>query len=179
MFALSNGHLVYEKNVTLNQIKTIVKIRELIAIACKGSNQLVICDINLDKLEYLDVHLGALTDLRIFENSIASSSKDMTIRLWEVSNSKDINKRPVKFPIAFHGHKGPVNAISVFGKFLISSSEDKSVICWTNKGLWASISFGETVIKILPCPLSSQVIVFTSNNNARFIGIDSIVKKKI
>lgn len=82
-------------------------------------------------ISYHAGHLRSITDLAVYENNIfATSSKDLTIRLWEtnittLNTSNKINdnyKTPLKFPIALKGHKGSINCLAVFGKFLISGS---------------------------------------------------------
>lgn len=84
----------------------------------------------------------------------------------------------LKFPLALKGgHKGPVNTLAVYHQFLLSGSDDCTVMVWHESQKWCSSLMDSSIIKIHPCPLSSQILILTSTSTINFMPIGGIAAK--
>lgn len=84
----------------------------------------------------------------------------------------------LKFPLALKaGHKGSVNTLAVYHQFLISGSDDCTTIVWHENQKWCSLSMDNPIVKIHPCPLSSQILILTSTSTINFVPIAGIATK--
>ena len=82
MRSLNNSNTLFEQKHPLNRIKCIERSGILLAIICAEINQLIIVNMQTNKLDHYEGHICPINELIFFNNSFVTGSKDLTIRLW-------------------------------------------------------------------------------------------------
>ncbi|KAI8981465.1 WD40-repeat-containing domain protein [Pilobolus umbonatus] len=74
-----------------------------------------------EPIKRLHGHTGGVLDVCMFGNYVVSSSRDATIRVWDIEGNEQ--RRLI-------GHSGPVNALGSHGNQLVSASGDTTLKLW-------------------------------------------------
>ena len=81
---------------------------------------------NVDK-----AHRDAITGLKFDQSVLVTASKDMTIKIWQLSTLCTDSASPIRPLNTLTGHLGPVNAIDLSGDTIVSASADRTVKVWS------------------------------------------------
>ena len=81
---------------------------------------------NVDK-----AHRDAITGLKFDQSVLVTASKDMTIKIWQLSTLCTDSASPIRPLNILTGHLGPVNAIDLSGDTIVSASADRTVKVWS------------------------------------------------
>ena len=98
-----------------------------------NDNMLKIYDIENDKIKIYEGHSDFIMNITIKNNLIITSSKDNTIRIWNMIYIKENKIDSVKCICILRGHSESVNCSDIYMKknyFLISGCKDGSVKLW-------------------------------------------------
>ncbi len=88
-----------------------------------GRNISVWTTVDEIKIKYLTGHTNSITALCLTQNNqLVSSSRDGTIRLWDIPSSNEIKR--------FCGHEHWVQCANVFGEYIVSGGDDGTVRVW-------------------------------------------------
>ena len=98
-----------------------------------NDNMLKIYDIENNKIKIHEGHSDFIMSITIKNNLIITSSKDNTIRIWNVNYTKENKFGSVKCIGILKGHSESVNCSDIYMKknnFLISGCKDGSIKLW-------------------------------------------------
>jgi WD40 repeat protein len=124
----------------------------------------------IDERNRLEGHSANITDISFSPDDklLASSSKDGTVRLWEI-DGKEI--------VTLQGHRASVTNVefSPNGEIIASASEDKTVKLWTSSGRLIKTLAGHSnsVIDIKFSPNGKSLSSFGENNTVQVRNLDS------